>query len=277
MNNKTGSYPEDTSRPYYQLFTYLIRELRLEELAVQARDVGHGDALRALHLTGARVRTVAESEFVHLGNHCLDPSLGFRTSLGQEGERAHAGSNEQHRRTVLTGGNASAATYAGSRIHALLSLVMRDEDIVGILGGTGTDGDEAAGLENLVECTPVNHEVLDYGEGSTAPGLHGNGGSVLEMTHEKLAGGDVIVRAVCTSVNIERAGTADTLAAVVVEGDRTAALASALYRHGVATLADKLLIENIKHLEEGCIFLNTRNMISLEMSFFPGVLLTPYF
>ncbi len=42
------------------------------------------------------------------------------------------------------------------------------------------------------------------------------------------------------------------------------------------SLADKLVIEDIKHFQEGSVFLNSRNMISLEMAFCLGVLLTPY-
>ena len=87
----------------------------------------------------------------------------------------------------------------------------------------------------------------------------------------------MVVRTVGTAVDIERTCSADALTAVVVERDGTAALASALYRHGVTTLADKLLVKDVKHLEEGCIFLDTRNMISLEVSFILGVLLAPYF
>ena len=255
----------------------LIREFRFEELAVEPRDVRYGYALRALHLASAGVGTVSESEFVHLGDHGLDPSLGLGTALGEESERTHPRSHEQHGGTVLTGSNASTATYAGCSIHALLGLVVRNEDIVGILGGTGTDGDESAGLEDLVKRTSVDHKVLDDREGGASPRLHSDSSSVLEMTHEQLTGGNMVVRAVGASVNIEGTSTADTLAAVMVERYRTAALAAALDRDRVATLADKLLIQNIKHLEERCIFLNTRNMISLEMSFFLGVLLAPYF
>ena len=255
----------------------LIREFRFKELAVEPCDVRYGYALRALHLAGAGVGAVSESEFVHLGYHGLDSSLGLGTALGEESERTNPRSYEQHGGTVLTGSDASTATYTGSSIHALLSLVVRNEDIVGILGGTGTDGDESTGLEDLVKRTSVDHKVLDDREGGASPRLNGDGRSVLEMTHEQLAGSDMVVRAVGASVNIEGTGTADTLAAVMVERYRTAALAAALDRDRVATLTDKLLIQNIKHLEERCIFLNTRNMISLEMSFFLGVLLAPYF
>ena len=45
----------------------------------------------------------------------------------------------------------------------------------------------------------------------------------------------------------------------------------------VYTLHYQLFIEDIKHLKEGCVLLYTRNLISLKMTFLPGVFLTPYF
>ena len=50
--------------------------------------------------------------------------------------------------------------------------------------------------------------------------LNGDGSAILEVTHEELTGGDMIVRTVRTAVNEQRACTADTLAAVVVEDER---------------------------------------------------------
>ena len=96
------------------------------------------------------------------------------------------------------------------------------------------------------------------------------------MTHEELTGGDVVVRTVGTAVDVERTCAADTLTAVVVERYRTAALASSLDGHRVAAFPDQLLIEDIEHLEERCILLDTADVVGLEMSFCLGVFLTPY-
>ena len=234
-----------------------------------------GDTLGALELAGAGVRTSAESEFVHLGNHSLGAALSLGTSLGKKCEGTHAGGYEQHGGSVLAGGHAGTATYAGGSIHAFLGLVMGNKDIVSILGSSCTHGNESAGLENLVECRTVNHKVFDDGERGTPPGLHRNGSAILEMTHEELAGGYVIVRAVGAAVDIKRTCTAYTFTAIVVESDGTAALASLLDGHRVATLANELFIEDIQHLKEGCILLYTRNMICFEVALGLGVLLTP--
>ena len=77
------------------------------------------------------------------------------------------------------------------------------------------------------------------------------------MTHEELTGGNVIVRTVCPAVDIQGAGTADTLTAIVVERNRTAALATLVNRYRIDTLPDKLFIEYVEHLEERSIFLYT--------------------
>ena len=259
---------------YYQ--KRLIGEFRLEELAIQTGDVGDIDALGALQFAGTGIRAVAETQLVHLGDHRLGTAVRLRTPLRKQGQGADARGDEEHRGTVLAGGDTSAATHAGGRIHAVLGPVVRNQEVVGILRSTRTDGNESACLEDLVECGTVHHQILDHRETGAAPGFHRDGGAVLEMTHKELAGRHVVVRPVGASVDIQSAGTADALAAVMVEGHGTAALAAALHCHGVATLADQLLIEDIEHLQERGVFLNAGNMIGLEMTFGLGVLLTPY-
>ena len=255
----------------------LVRELRLEEFAVQAGDVRDIDPLGALQLAGTRVGAVAEAQFVHLRDHRLGTAMRLRTALRKQGEGTDAGSDEEHRRTVLTRSHTGTTAHAGRCIHALLRLVVRDQDVVGILRRTGPDRNEAAGLEDLIEGAAVHDEVLDDRETGAAPRLHRDGGAIFEMAHEELAGRHMIVRTVCASVNIQATGTADAFAAVVVEGDGTAALATAFDGDRIASLPDQLLVENIKHLQERSVLLDTGNMVGLEMTLGLGVLLTPYF
>ena len=86
----------------------------------------------------------------------------------------------------------------------------------------------------------------------------------------------MVIWTVSTSVNVKRARTAYSFTAVMIERYRTAALAATLHGYRIGTLTDQLLIENIKHLKERCVLLDAGNMISLEMTFCLGVLLTPY-
>ena len=165
--------------------------------------MGHGDTLGALQLAGAGVGAVAESKFVHLGDHSLGSALCLGTALRKQGKGTDARSHEEHRRAVLAGSNAGAAAHASRCIHTLLCLVVRDKDVVGVLGGAGADGDETAGLQNLVEGGTVHDKVLDHGEGGASPRLYSDGSAVLEVAHKELAGGHVVVRTVGTAVDVE--------------------------------------------------------------------------
>ena len=234
------------------------------------------NTLRALHLASPGIRTVTESQLIHLRNHSLSPPRSLRTTLRKQGKRTNPGGNKKHSRTVLTGSNTSAATNASSRIHTLLSLIVRNKNIIGILGRTGTNRNETTCLQNLVESPAVNYKILDNRESSASERLYSDSRSILEMPHKQLTGSHMIIGTVSTSVDVKRAGTANTLTAIMVERHRTAALATSLNGYRIATLADKLLIENIKHLQERSILFYTLDVISLKMSFCFGVLLTPY-
>ena len=64
----------------------LVCKLSLDELTVQAGDVGDRLVLRALCLAGTSVGTVTESELFHLHTHCLCAFCSFRTALWQQCE-----------------------------------------------------------------------------------------------------------------------------------------------------------------------------------------------
>ena len=82
----------------------------------------------------------------------------------------------------------------------------------------------------------------------------------------------------CTAVDVERAGTTNTFATVVVKTYRTAVVFATLVKSNrIDFFIYKLLVQNIHHLEERCVGANAVNFISLEMTFSLGVILTPYF
>ena len=163
----------------------------------------HGNTLRTLELAGAGVGTVTETEFVHLGNHSLCTPLCLRTTLRKKSKRADTGSHEEHCRAVFTGSNASSATYASSSIHTFLSLIVRNEGIVGILSRTSANRNESACLEDLVKRAAVNNEVLDNRESGTAPRLCGDCSAILEMTHKELTGSHVVIWTVSAAIDVE--------------------------------------------------------------------------
>ena len=79
----------------------------------------------------------------------------------------------------------------------------------------------------------------------------------------ELAGGGGAARAVGGAVDDHPAGTADTFAAVVVEGD------------GVLAAADEPLVDHVQHLQERHVGADVRGRVALEPSRVVGVLLPP--
>ena len=199
----------------------LVGELGLDKFAVEAGDVGYRLVLRADSLAGAGVGAVTEAKLLHLSHHSLSSASSLRTTLWQQGELAHLGAHEEHGGAVLASCYAGTATDAGGAVHSLVSVLLGDEDGVGILGSTGAHGHVTAGSLYLVECGAVDHAVLDNGEGGRTPGFYGDDVAVVEAAHVELAGGGTRFGfAVGGTVDVERAHTADTFAAVVVENNR---------------------------------------------------------
>ena len=76
-------------RLVYLLLTELVSELCLDELAVEASDVGDRLVLRALSLASAGVGAVTEAKLLHLSDHCLSTLSSLRTTLRKESELAN--------------------------------------------------------------------------------------------------------------------------------------------------------------------------------------------
>ena len=242
----------------------LVSQFCLDELAVQAGDVGNGLVLRADSLAGAGVGAVTEAEFVHLGNHVLHTTGSLYATLGKQGELRHLRRYEQHSRTVLTSSDASATADARCAVHSLVGILLRNEDGVGILSLTGANGGVATSLDNFIESTTVNHAVLDDGEGSRAPRLDGDDVAIVEAAHVELTGGSTALGlSVRRTVDVERAHTADTLAAVVVEDERLLA--------GY----DEFLVHDVEGLEEGGVIGNVLQLVSVEVALLLRAVLFP--
>lgn len=142
----------------------LVSQLSLEELAVQAGNIGDRLALRADCLASTSVGAVAEAQLVHLSQHVLGTLGSLYTALGKQGELANLRADKEHSRTVLTSSDTSTATDARSAVHGLVGSLLGDQDGIGVLSLSGTDGGVATSLDNLVEGSTVNHTVLDDGE-----------------------------------------------------------------------------------------------------------------
>ena len=229
-------------RLVYLLLTELVSELSLDELTVEASDVGDAFVLRADSFASTSVGAVTETEFVHLGNHCLGTLGSFGTTLRKECELTHLGADEQHGGTVLAGSHASAAADAGGAIHGFVGILLGNEDGVGILRSTGANGDITAGSLDFVKCGTIDHAVFDDGESSGAPGFHGDDVAIVEAAHVELTGGGTgFCLAVGRAVDVEGAHTADSFTAVVVKDE------------GFFALFNQFLVEDVEHLEEGSV------------------------
>ncbi len=242
----------------------LVLELCFDEFAVQAGDVGERDALRTFGGAGTGVGAVAESEFVHLFHHGACTACAFDLALGKECELAYLGRYEQHCRTILTCSYAGTATDTCSGVHGEVGVDLGDGKVVGILCASAVERYVTAGLLNLVERVAVNHKVLDYGERGRAPRLYCDSLAVFETTHVQLAGGGSGGRTVGMSVDVQRAHTADTFTAVVVE------------YYGLFVVVDELFVKYVESFKERGVGISV-NRISLELAFFLWSGLTPNF
>ena len=175
-------------------FIILVSQLGLDELAVQAGDVGDGLVLRADSLAGASIGAVTKAEFFHSHHHVLGTAGSLYTALRKQGELRYLRRYEKHGRAVLAGCYTSTTTDARSAVHSLVGILLGNEDGVGILSLTGADGGIAASLDDLIEGIAVYHTVLDDGEGSRAPRLDGDDIAIVEAAHIELTSGGATLR-----------------------------------------------------------------------------------
>ncbi len=128
--------------------------------------------------------------------------------------------SEETGRCIGTGRNAGTATDTLRRIHRLIRDRLGDGHLVGLRGASRSDRDVAAGLDDPVKGGPVDHEVLHDGKATRSPRLEPELVAVLELPHVKLTDGRQLLRTMRYAVDDQSAAAADSLAAVVVEGNR---------------------------------------------------------
>jgi hypothetical protein len=173
--------------------------------------------------------------------------------------RAH----EEHRGGVGAGGDAGAAADAGGRVHGGVGLGLGDRDRVAVGAAAGAHAHEAAGRDDAVEGAAVDHEVAHDRDGARAPRLDEDLVAVPEDAQVELADRRPLARAVRDAVHGERAGAADPLAAVAVEGDR------------VVAALDQPLVQHVEQLEEGHVGARHDVWVGHEAAGVGAVLLAP--
>ncbi len=161
------------------------------------------------------------------------------------------------------------ATQAPQPMHSAASMAysasgLRNQNGITVGNPAGVAGGIAAGLDDRVEGTAINDQVLDDREGTGSPRLDEDAIAVLEGAHVQLADGGTILAAMRHAVDHLRAHTADTFAAVVIEGDR------------VLAFLDQLFVDIVEHLQEGLVGADMICLVGLQFSRSVRPFLAPY-
>ena len=122
-------------------------------------------------------------------------------------------------------------------------------------GRAGADVDVATGGDDAVEGSAVRDEIFDDGKRIGAKGLDPDGIAVTEFPHMYLASGNPSVLGVRDAVDGEGAGTADALAAIVVEVNR------------VVALLDDALVDDVEHFQKGGFLGNAVGGVGVDAAF----------
>lgn len=188
-------------------------------LTVEAGDVLAFDLLGALRLAGEGVGAATEAQLIHLADHLAHTVGRLGLALRQQAEVADLGGDEQHGAGVLARRHTGTAADAGGGIHRLVGLMLRNQDGIGVGGAARGGTDIAAGLDDFIKSTAVDHQVFHHGESLGTPRLDPDFVAVVETAHVQLTGGDTVVVAVRPAIDIETTHATDTLATVVVEAN----------------------------------------------------------
>ena len=168
------------------------------------------------------VGAVTKALGFHLLNHADHATLPFGLTLGQESQLADFGGCEEHGCGVGAGCNAGSTTDASSGVHSQVCVFLSNRDCIGILRGAGVDRDKSPRLNDAVQGRAINDQVPQHGKCLGAERFDPDHVPIAEATHVQLAGGGFGFRSVGLAVDHQAAHAADSLAAIVVEGDRLA-------------------------------------------------------
>src|SRR5688572_18471101 len=102
-------------------------------------------------------------------------------------EVADLGGGEQRRGRIRARGYARPAADTGCSIHRCVRRGLWNQDRIRILSSSGGRADESSRLDDAVERTAVDDEVLDHGKSPGPPGFYFDNLAVPEASHVKLA------------------------------------------------------------------------------------------
>ena len=233
-------------------------------IAVELGDVVYADTLGTSGLALVEVGAVTEAQSVHLAYHGEHALVLLGLALGQKIKVSSLGGGEEHGGAVLAAGHTGTTADACSGVESGVGRLLANGHVVGVGGGAGAHVHKAAGSDNLVQSSTVYHEVAQQRESSGTEGLNPDGVAILKLAHVQLAG-RYLFAAVGYAVDGERAHTADTLAAVVVEVN------------GLLALVYELLVHDVEHLEEGSLIRDVLGLVGFDTALSLSILLAPDF
>jgi len=211
------------------------------------------------------IGAVSEAFLVHLADHGEGAFLALGLALRKVAEVRDFCCGKEHGGAVRAGGDAGTATDAGCGVECVVGVVFADRDGVRVDRGASADVDVSASGDDTVEGRAVDDEVLDDGERIGTEWLDPKCVAVAEFPHVDLACGDALFLGVWDAVDGKRAGTADALAAVVIE------------MYGIVALLDDAFVDDVEHFEKRSLRWNIFRRISVNATFRARSGLAPYF
>ena len=146
------------------VFFHWLLDFGRKELSIQPCDVGYRNMLGTFGLAGVGVRAVAEPQLVHLGYHGLRTALGLHLALWQQCHLRHFGGDKKHGTRIFTGRHTCATSYAGSRVHSKIGIVLGYRYDIAVGHTSRMARHIATRLNDFVESRPIHCQVLDNGE-----------------------------------------------------------------------------------------------------------------
>ena len=147
-------------------------------------------------------------------------------------------SSEKHGRSIWTGRGACAASDASSRFHCQIGVVLGNRNRVRLRRGAGALRNESTGLHNAIQRAAIDYQIFEERERSDSKRLDCDRRAVAKLSHVKFTHRARMIGSVWFAIDRERAGAANTFAAIGVERD------------WFLSASDQSLIENVEHFEK---------------------------
>src|SRR4030095_7769182 len=174
-------------------------------------------------------------------------------------------SSEKHGRSIWTGRGACAAADTSSRFHCQIGVVLGNRNRVRLRRGAGARRNESTGFHNAIQRAAINYQIFSERGLCDSQPLDCDRRAVTKLSHVKFAHSARMIGSVWFAVDRERAGAANTFAAIGVERD------------WFLSASDQTLIENVELFEKRCVRRNVTYFVIDEFAWRLSIFLAPDF